>query len=904
MNRTLVLLLVIVVAFQGFTILAPAKSALFSTGSPPKVVCVPFHGTDPGIPHDASIVNETVLKGTAHDPDGDNSLDFYRWEFGDGYSTDWAPVVDPYVIEARHVYNGTRENGTPYGPGTYFTAWLHVNDTSGNAGMDDYFVAIRDVSTPEKKLQVEVNMAIDNGLWWLHKQQIQGDYPDGAKYGYWNALYGYNVASTSACTEAFELWGHLPNGDTGEDPYVETVQRGLNYLFNQFHTYDVYQDPTYCPLGNPDTNGNGIGLGCYGPSEILYESGMALMTISSTGTPNRIAATGSANVVGRAYKDIVQDMIDWFAWGQSDPVSGVYEGGWRYQANYEQSDNSVSQWPVIGMEAAERNFGASGVTIPSFVRPELLKWLAYSQGGDGGFGYQAPGSWENTAKTGAGCAMLNWTGVPTTDAKFQSALGFLDADWYNTANSYTNLGDYYTMYAIMKGMRIPIPNVVSIGSHDWYAEYARYIVDEQSSYGGEYVVDHSWLAAYLSAEHATAWALATLMLTVVTPGPVAEAGSDVDNHPPTIPIKFDASGSYHRDPAKSIVLYEWDFEDDGTWDYNGTDPIVWHSYPAYYIPPDNTTIDWDLTEKNYTATLRVTDNSNPALQDTDTRVVHITAPPWKPVADPNGPYYGRIGVPIQLNGSGSYFPVSNESDPWYRNITKYEWDLDGDGIFDDAIGPNPIWTWMNNGTLPIGLRVTASPPVDDEHDTDTESTHVVIGASIEAKVDYCPQILNLGSKGNWGSVYIELPESYNVSEINVSTIRVSSVVPSDLGVPPVIGDYDGDGHQDLKVKLNRTALSQFILGLNVTIGTVELTLTGQLFDGTQLEGSDAIRVRMAGDADMDGRVNIIDCIVAANYFGKTVTCMDQGAVADENEDGRINVLDLILIARNFGRTYS
>lgn len=674
-------------------------------GVPPEVVCVPFHGMLLGVPHDAWIGKEIILKGTAHDPDGDSTLAAYKWDFGDGYSTNWIAGVNAYVIEARHTYTGAMADGTPYGAGKYFTAWLHVKDNEGLEGKDSYFIAIR-----EKTLDVEVNLAIDNGLWWLHKQQVRGNYPDGEEYGYWNSPYGYYVASTSACTEAFELQGHLPSGDLGEDPYVETVQRGLNYLFNQFHTHSVYQDATYCPLGNPDTNGNGIGLGCYGPGEILYESGMALMTVSSSGSPNKIAATGSVNVVGRAYKDIVQDMIDWFAWGQNDPIAGVYEGGWRYQANYEQggSDNSVSQWPVIGLEAAERNFG-SAITVPSFVRPELAKWLSYSQNPSGGFGYSGPGEWVNTAKTGAGCAMLSWIGVPTTDARFQNALSFLDAYWYYSGSSYTNFGDYYTMYAIMKGMRIPNPNIVFIGSHDWYAEYARYIVDEQNNYGDEYVVDHSWLGGYISAEHATGWGLATLTLTVTTPGPVAEAGFSVNNFPPTIPVKFDASGSYHRDPTRSIVLYEWDFDSDGTWDYSGTNSKVEHAYPAYTNPDGS--IDWDETTQDYTATLRVSDNSGPALQDTDTCIVHITPPPWKPVADPDGPYEGSEGVAIQLDGSKSYDPESkmySSDHPWYETIAEYEWDLDNDGQFDDSVDVKPSHTWSDAGAYSVGLKVTDS----------------------------------------------------------------------------------------------------------------------------------------------------------------------------------------------------
>jgi len=53
--------------------------------------------------------------------------------------------------------------------------------------------------------------------------------------------------------------------------------------------------------------------------------------------------------------DIAQDMVDYLAFAQSDPYTVEYRGGWRYYGNIGESDNSVSQWPVIGMEAAEVN---------------------------------------------------------------------------------------------------------------------------------------------------------------------------------------------------------------------------------------------------------------------------------------------------------------------------------------------------------------------------------------------------------------------------------------------------------------------------------------------------------------------------------------------------------------------
>ena len=694
----------------------------------PEVICVPV-GPFPTVPHVTWDGNEVILKGTAHDPDGDAELATYRWDFGDGTNVT-GDVTNPYVIEARHTYAGPI--------GKIFVAKLTVWDIHGAYGSDNYLIEIKD-----ETLDVEVNDAIDDMLWWLHKQQTRGAYGDGVEYGYWYSPHGVHVSFTGAATEAFEINGHCLSGDPKEDPYVDTVQRGLNYLFNQFHTHSISQDPTYCPLGDPDTSGNGIGLACYDYSQ-MYDTGIALMAISSSQTPNEIAKTGSANVKGRAYKDIAQDMVDFIAWGQSDPYTGVYEGGWRYNANYGSSDNSVSQWPVIGMEAADRNYGEFGLIIPDFVKPELEKWLNYSQCGDGGFGYTDPCGWRNTAKTGAGCAMLAFCGVPTTDSRYQNALTFLNNNWYVTTYSYTNFGDYYTMYAIMKGMRIPDPDVEFMGAHDWYAEYGHYIVDEVNVYG-EHVVDHSWLGAReVKPVLATAWAVLTLTKEVVKPGPVADAGPDWPNYPPTIPVPFDASGSYHSNPVRTIALYEWDFESDGIYDYSSTEPYANHSYPAYYDPDGS--INWTLTTQNYTVTLSVKDDSIPPLSDTDTCIVHITAPPWKPVADADGPYIGWENVPLKLNGSGSYDPESRmytPDHPWYETIAKYEWDLDGDGEFDDSTEPEPFWTWDTKGTYAVGLRVTDSQPSGPDGtygDLDVDIDYAIVTIKKPEAILYAPNM--------------------------------------------------------------------------------------------------------------------------------------------------------------------
>ena len=73
-------------------------------------------------------------------------------------------------------------------------------------------------------------------------------------------------------------------------------------------------------------------------------------------------------------------------------------------------------------------------------------------------------------------------------------------------------------------------------------------------------------------------------------------------------------------------------------------------------------------------------------------------------ADAGGPYAGEINQDITLTGS-----ATGGSPPYI-----YEWDLDEDGEYDDAIGSEVDWQWETPGTKTVWLKVT-----DDNDDEDT-----------------------------------------------------------------------------------------------------------------------------------------------------------------------------------------
>ncbi|MEM3737199.1 MAG: PKD domain-containing protein [Candidatus Bathyarchaeia archaeon] len=67
----------------------------------------------------------------------------------------------------------------------------------------------------------------------------------------------------------------------------------------------------------------------------------------------------------------------------------------------------------------------------------------------------------------------------------------------------------------------------------------------------------------------------------------------------------------------------------------------------------------------------------------------ISAPPYiqnkKPVAEADGPYMGFEGSSVTFSGAVSLDPDGT--------IVGYDWDLDGDGLYDDASGVTASYTW-------------------------------------------------------------------------------------------------------------------------------------------------------------------------------------------------------------------
>jgi len=82
-----------------------------------------------------------------------------------------------------------------------------------------------------------------------------------------------------------------------------------------------------------------------------------------------------------------------------------------------------------------------------------------------------------------------------------------------------------------------------------------------------------------------------------------------------------------------------------------------------------------------------------------------------------------------------------------------------------------------------------------------------------------------------------------------------------------------------------------------------LTTTAALTNSCNTLSNGTITVRLMGDVNGDGRVDLKDLALVARAFGSTPGSPNWNPAADVNGDGVVNMKDIALVARNFGQHY-
>jgi len=419
----------------------------------------------------------------------------YAWDFeSDG-------VIDAYGVTVTHAFPAV---------GTY-TVTLNVTDAQGLWDTETHTIKVISVAT-----------VIRDGVSWLVNQQN----PDGS-WGSW-----YRVAQTGLAVLKLEehavdpKYGYgLPSPFDPRYPYREHVEKGLNYIFAHAYIMDISMQPA----GHPDTNGNGKGV-CFlswdWDYQRTYQTAIAMMAIAGSRAPDRVVSVTGSPVDGWTYRDVLQDAVDYLAFGQND--ADWARGGWSYYENdvWRGSDQSCTGWATFGLGFAESPTYKFACTIPAFVKTELNIWIDYVQNdvdGDpnhGGAGYQGPYG-ANILRTGHLLYMMALVGDTPTTTRVQDAVAYLVRHW-NDPNvdpgwkgATGETASYQATLNVMKGL-------FTLGIHeidgiDWQTEFEHVLKAQQLDDGSwpSSIWDESW-DRILSTE----WALLTL--EKVAPPPISK----------------------------------------------------------------------------------------------------------------------------------------------------------------------------------------------------------------------------------------------------------------------------------------------------------------------------------------------------------------------------------------------
>jgi PKD repeat protein len=199
----------------------------------------------------------------------------------------------------------------------------------------------------------------------------------------------------------------------------------------------------------------------------------------------------------------------------------------------------------------------------------------------------------------------------------------------------------------------------------------------------------------------------------------------------------------------SIIRYEWDFEGNGNY--------VWASSKK-----GNTKYTYS-SAGSYIARIKITDETG--AQNTYSLPVEVLINPEAP----------QVEVSVNENSGSAplkvYFTVNAAS---AIGIAKYEWDFEGDGIYDykSCLSGNTVKTYRRSGTYEATLKVT---------DFSAVSTIKKLTISV-GNNDLAPDI-SLSLSSNSGT----LPSSINLRANKLSSDKIASYE----------WDFEGDGIYDL-----------------------------------------------------------------------------------------------------------
>lgn len=433
------------------TLVLPATS--FAAGL--TVLTVPWIPATPTFPHTTYAVTATteatiVLGATAPSAASGDSLSVV-WAFGDGSPNATFTTTNQYNLSTTHQYPATAA------PGTAWTATITVTDTTaGTSGSANYYV-----SQEANSLASRVNVAIDNGLWYMHETMwrgsttLYGSTPinwggwDGYTFspgctGVYDSTYNENLAWDCYYTgvinpnnvQAFEVSGHQGTqaGGSATDPYTDDVDRGFARMFyflaTQASFSNTYQyNPAAVNYGCSDGSSVNTSGGCNGTATKVYYNASST---TCTAPPCTFSFDANANSTATYSNDGSGEII--------------YTGG-----------PFVDAIVASGAPTAKAPTGAAGIIGQTYatIVTDMLDYYGYCQYGvdedpgnpaylgyTRGDGYSASGGgWLYTCQEGDDNSTSQWAAISFVSGLRGSGFGFNAAAqaYFKVVQDYNNV---------------------------------------------------------------------------------------------------------------------------------------------------------------------------------------------------------------------------------------------------------------------------------------------------------------------------------------------------------------------------------------------------------------------------------------------------------------------------------
>jgi PKD repeat protein len=350
--------------------------------------------------------------------------------------------------------------------------------------------------------------------------------------------------------------------------------------------------------------------------------------------------------------------------------------------------------------------------------------------------------------------------------------------------------------------------------------------------------------------------LLNLTLTFITATPVANFTYSpvptIENSPAT----FDATNS--ATTIGDIIGYQWNFGDGNV--TTTPNPIITHLYAS---------------PGTYNVTLTVGNS------------VNSTGSIWMLVDVLQLPNATFVYLPTMPNaGATVTFDASDSTSS--GTIVSYVWNF-GDSNVTTTSNPMTTHAYSKGGTYNVTLTITDSDDLKDSTSqilivySEPESQVIVTGMTTNNTWVYQGRMVNVNatvsnignsSENVWVTLYYNITAGKSIDSYPIYLIAGQSYT--------------------LAFAWNTGGLPC----LNYT-----LTAVATIPAGSNTLSNGTLAVRLMGDVNGDGRINVKDIALVARAFGSTPTSPNWNPAADINGDGIVNMKDIALVARNFGQHY-